>query len=333
MQKNFATVEEMMADDLFLSWFYKENDEKIMAWEKWLNENVNYQPMALEAISLVNGLRVSEAPVSSFRVEAAYNKLNAKLEEFEDDMAPLKDMKHSSKRWWIGAAAAVLIIFAGLAYFKFSSPKPVFETQYGQKSNRELPDGSEVILNANTTVTLGRDWKEDNDREVWLKGEAFFHVKKTSKKNRFIVHTNQLDIIVTGTQFNVSTRDDKTSVLLTEGSVTIKINDGNEIIMKPGDFVVIHNNKPEMKPMNEETVLAWKENKLNFEKTPMTEVAAIIRDHYGVDVKLADDPAITEKTITGMMPNNNLDALLKALEATTDFKITRTDNTIFIAKP
>jgi ferric-dicitrate binding protein FerR (iron transport regulator) len=50
-----------------------------------------------------------------------------------------------------------------------------------------------------------------------VKGEAFSR-EKTSQKNRFIVHTGQLDVIVTGTQFNVSTREDKTSVLLTRAA-------------------------------------------------------------------------------------------------------------------
>ena len=334
MQKNFVTVEEMMADDMFLSWFYKESDEKVKAWEKWLDENPGNQSFSSEAVRLMGELNISEAPVSSFRVEAAYDKLNTKLEELENDMTPVRIMKTSRKRWWIGAAAVAFILVAGFTFFKFSSPKPkpVIETPYGQVSQQELPDGSQVMLNANTTVTLSKDWKEGDDREVWLKGEAFFHVKKTSQKNRFIVHTSQLDVIVTGTQFNVSTREDKTSVLLTEGSVIIKTNDGNEITMKPGDFVIINNNKPEMKTINEGTVLAWKENKLNFEKTPIREVAAMIKEHYGVAVQLADE-SVAEKTITGMMPNNNLDDLLKALEATTDFKITRTNKTIFIAKP
>src|SRR6185295_8561409 len=202
-------------------------------------------------------LNISEAPVSSSRVQAAYDKLNARLEELENDMTPVKAIKPFRRRWWIGAAAAVLILIAGISYFKFSYTQPVIETPYGQVSQQDLPDGSRVMLNANTTVTLGKDWKEGNDREVWLKGEAFFHVKKTSQKNRFIVHTSQLDIIVTGTQFNVSTREDKTSVLLTEGSVIIKTNGANDLVMKPGDFVVINNNKPEIKSINEETVLAW----------------------------------------------------------------------------
>jgi transmembrane sensor len=333
MQRKFSNAEEMIGDEMFLSWFYKETDEKINTWQKWMDENAEYQPMVAEAVKLMNELSLMESPVPVSRIEAAYNKLHTKLEDRENDTTPVIQMKPARRRWWIGAAAAVLLLVAGLTWFKWdSSSKGVIETPYGQLCQQELPDGSEVMLNANTVVRLSDSWKEGNDREVWLKGEAFFHVKKTAKKNRFIVHTDQLDIIVTGTQFNVRTIGDKTSVLLTEGSVIIKTADGQELNMVPGDFVEIQNNKAEKKTTNQETVLAWKDNKLNFDKTPIKEVAVMISNHYGVTVNLADE-SVAGKTITGMMPNNHLDDLLEALEATAEFKITRTDKTILIAKP
>jgi transmembrane sensor len=333
MQKSFENVEEVISDEMFLSWFYKENDEKAKAWEKWLADNAGYQTIVNEAIELLTALNLQEKAISPLQIEVAYDKLNQKVGELERESdVPVVTMQSSRKRWWLGAAAAVLILFAGLWVFKFSSSKPVIATQYGNITQKELPDGSQVMLNANTTVTLSKNWKEGNDREVWLKGEAFFHVKKTPHKNRFIVHTNQLDVIVTGTQFNIWTRDDKTSVLLTEGSVTIKTNDGKEIFMKPGDFIEMQDNKVEKKAPNEESVLAWKESKLNFDNTPLKDVAIMISNHYGVVIKLSDQ-SIGEKPITGMMPNNNLDDLLKALEATNDFKITRTDKTILISTP
>lgn len=332
MQKKFETLGDVMVDETFLSWFYKESEEKIKAWEKWLADNPAYRGLVTKAIEQLTMLNLQEVPVSTFRIEAAYYKLDKKLEELDADVTPIVDMKPSRKRWWIGAAAAVLILSTGLWFYKFSSSKSVIETQYGHINQQELPDGSQVMLNANTTVTLSKDWKEGKDREVWLNGEAFFHVKRTSHKNRFIVHTNQLDIIVTGTQFNVQTRGDKTSVLLTEGSVTIKTTDGKEILMNPGDFIEMQNNNAQKKKANEEILLAWKENKLIFDNTPLKDAVIIISNHYGVSIELADD-SIGEKLITGMMPNNNLDDLLKALEATNDFKITRTDKSILISTP
>jgi ferric-dicitrate binding protein FerR (iron transport regulator) len=64
----------------------------------------------------------------------------------------------------------------------------------------------------------------------------------------------------------------------------------------------------------------------------MQEVCRIISEHYGVKVTLADS-SLNALTIGGMMENDNLDVLLRSLEATNDFKITRKDNEILISKP
>jgi ferric-dicitrate binding protein FerR (iron transport regulator) len=331
MEKTFAKVEEMIADELFLAWFYKEDAQKQMEWENWLSQNRGYQPMADEAVRIMASLSRIEQVVPDAHIDTAYKKLNEKLDMPARENASVIPMKRTRNRWWM-AAAAVLLLAVAAAIYKFSAPASVIETPYGQVAQQQLPDGSEVMLNANTVVRLGKGWENGEDREVWLKGEAFFHVKKTTQKNRFIVHTDQLDVIVTGTQFNVRSANGKTSVLLTEGSVTIRTADGQELLLAPGDFVEIENNKAEKIAMNQEMILAWKDNKLNFEKTAMRDVATMINNHYGVEVKLADE-SVAEKTITGMMPNNNLDDLLKALEATTEFKISRTNNRILIERP
>ncbi len=89
-----------------------------------------------------------------------------------------------------------------------------------------------------------------------VKRRSFFHVSKTPTKARFIVHTERFDVEVTGTQFNVMNRAGKTNVMLTEGSVTLKMQDGKEIYMKPGDFVEINDLEPKVKTAKEENILA-----------------------------------------------------------------------------
>ena len=197
-----------------------------------------------------------------------------------------------------------------------------------------LPDGSMVTLNANSSVTLSEGWDKNRDREVWLKGEAFFKVQKKDNKQKFIVHTDQFDIIVTGTQFNVVNRVDKMAVLLHEGSITLKTKDGNEVYLKPGDYFEFAGSKNEIekKDVKEVNVLAWKDKKLVFENTTLTELATILNHHYGVNVIIADDE-LKNKPITGILPNDNLDILTQALEATMDFKIQRKANELIIAKP
>jgi ferric-dicitrate binding protein FerR (iron transport regulator) len=329
MEKFFKSREDILTDESFLSWFYHPTPEKEQEWKNWLALHPDQKLLVDEALALLSGINIKEDHVPSSAVETAWQRLDASINDSNKEKTPVFQIK-TSRRWWQIAAAAAIILFAGLSIWKFTgNKKTVLAANYGEITNHKLPDGSEVILNANSSVTLGKNWEDGSDREVWLKGEAFFHVTKTSQHNRFIVHANQIDIIVTGTQFNVVTRDDHSSVLLTEGSVVIRSKDGKETLMKPGDFVEINNNQFERKPANEEMILAWKENNLIFDNTPMPEAARIISEHYGIKVTLGDQQ-VKERPLTGFMQNNNLDVLIRSLQEL-DFKITKKDNEIIIS--
>jgi transmembrane sensor len=328
MVKNFQNVEEIIADETFQGWFSRQNPIQVENWEKWMEANPGQLELVKQATQWMKELKVNEAHIPEGQTAEAFEKLTLRLEE--EGGTKLRFM--TRRKWWLSAAAAVLLIASGAIFLKTSTSHPSLGTQYGEIATKQLPDGSTMMLNANSTAKLSESWEGDKDREVWLNGEAFFHVKKMANKKRFIVHTNELDVIVTGTQFNVWTRDNKTSVLLTEGSVTIHTADGRETKMVPGDFVEINNSSLEKKKVNQECILAWKESKLIFDNTPMQEAARIIHEHYGVNV-IITDRSLDMKPINGILPNDNLDVLLRSLEATNDFRITRKDNEISISKP
>jgi ferric-dicitrate binding protein FerR (iron transport regulator) len=329
MEKFFKTGEDLLTDESFLSWYYHPTPEKEQEWNNWLALYPDQKQLVDDAVATLSRLNIKEDQIPASSVETAWQRLDSSINGSRKEQAPVLRMK-TSRKWWRVAAAAAIILFAGLSIWKFSdNKKTTLAANYGEIANHQLPDGSEVILNANSSVTLGKNWEDGNDREVWLKGEAFFHVTKTSQHNRFIVHANRMDIIVTGTQFNVITRDDRSSVFLTEGSVVIRSKDGKETLMKPGDFVAINNNQFEKKPVNEESILAWKENKLFFDNIPMPEAAKIISEHYGIKVTLGDQQ-VKERALAGFMQNNNLDVLIRSFEEM-DFKITKKDNEIIIS--
>jgi transmembrane sensor len=328
MFKNFQNVEEIIADETFQGWFSRSNPDQVEAWEKWMEANPGQLELVKQATEWMNELKVKESLVSEEQTAEAYKSFTQRLEQEGVKQVPFM----TRRKWWLSAAAAVLLIVSGVVFLKTSTSKASLVSQYGEVCTKQLPDGSTMMLNANSTAKLSEGWEGNKDREVWLKGEAFFHVKKMQDKKRFIVHTNELDVIVTGTQFNVWTRDNKTSVLLTEGSVTIQTADGKETKMVPGDFVEINNSSLEKKKVNQESILAWKESKLIFDNTPMQEAARIIHEHYGVNVVITDR-SLDSKPLNGILPNNNLDVLLRSLEATSDFKITRKDNEISISRP
>lgn len=101
--------------------------------------------------------------------------------------------------------------------------------------------------------------------------------------------------------------------------------------MKPGDFVEFNNDLLQKKPAKDSQILAWKERKFIFEKTPMKEVGANIKDLYGLNVTFGD-ASVAADSISAILPNDNLDLFLQSLETTQNYEIIKNNQGILIRK-
>ncbi|MDB5200164.1 MAG: hypothetical protein JWO92_2127 [Chitinophagaceae bacterium] len=327
MNDNYSLIEDFIADQSFLSWVFKTNKQDTADWDLWLSNNPAKVKMANEAASIVKLIQIKDIAVSKEQLADAEAKLRISL---KPDATSAKVINIKRRKIWYAVAAVLIICLAfGLSFIFTPSEKSQLATTYGEVKKDRLPDGTEIILNAHSTITYGKQWKTGTEREVWIKGEAFFHVKKTANHDKFIVHTDAFDIEVTGTSFNVINTGGKSSIILKEGSVKIHRPGVQEILMKPGDLVEFSNKQIQKKTITKDDYIAWTDNKLVFDNTSLTEIANIIKEHYGVEVKLKGTN-IAEKTITGIMPNNNLEVLLQALNATQDIKVIHIKDSITI---
>jgi len=229
-------------------------------------------------------------------------------------------------------AAAVTVLFCAALYlvqeYYFHT---TYSTGYGMTRNILLEDGSEITLNANSKLRVPRDLAQDDSREVWLTGEAFFSIAKRSNRARFTVYTDNIHIEVLGTKFNVNNRRGRTEVVLTEGSVKLVSPDleAEPIFMKPGEYVSRRENET---IYNRQTVVpevftVWQSNKLIFEETPLRNVVDKIEDYYGVEI-VVENKALLERPLTGTLPNNDLGIVLKSLSTSHDVIIQREGNRI-----
>jgi ferric-dicitrate binding protein FerR (iron transport regulator) len=323
------TIEELLSDESFLAWYFKTDP---LATEKW-NNRIAHDPVQRklvdEAVQLLQTITIKEQPVDVQRLKNAETRLIEAtiIADGDQPLAPVVGIKSRKYKWWAAAAIIFLTSLGVWQYFR-STDKLAMQTAYGEIRQDVLPDGSQVMLNANTTINY-KNRTEGSEREVWVQGEAFFHVKKTAQKSRFIVHTGNFDVVVTGTQFNVINRNNKNNVLLKEGSVTIQ-RDGQDVYMKPGDYVEFNNSAIQKKDINNASVLAWTEHKFVFEKTPMKEVASLITEFYGLKVALAE--ACSTDSISAIMPNDNLDVFIQVLNASTKYNVEKSDKEILISK-
>lgn len=242
------------------------------------------------------------------------------------------------RKWWTVAATVSVLLLSGLLYFYFSNihaPTQVYSTNYGEKEQILLPDGSSVVLNANSKLTFSSDWtdqsgEKDFVREVWLEGEAFFEVKKLSTPTRFLVHTDHLKVEVLGTQFDVNSRAKKTRVVLNEGKVKLLAQNQPELVMNPGELVELNKGGGDFqkKIVNPETYIAWRHNELVFEATPLIEIIDILEHNYGFDVEVQESVATREMLFTGKAPADDIALLLKMLSETFDINVSQTDKKI-----
>jgi transmembrane sensor len=321
--------EDLLADESFLAWYHQTDSEAQRFWEDRLNADLTHRTLADSAIELMKRLDMQELPVPAAQLGAAEDRL---FQSISAPGMPARVIRLQWKSWrvWVSVAACVaVVLLAAFLDKNWIRGKATLATGYGQMAKSVLPDGTEVTLNAHSTFTYGKHWEEGSDREVWLQGEAFFHVRRTAQHDRFIVHAGHFDVIVTGTMFNVVNQPGEAGVVLQEGSVTLLEESGKELKMMPGDNVVLKGTEYVKQTVNPEDATAWMENKMSFDNTPMSEVIRMIEGHYGVKVE-ASSPKLLNQTLNGIFPNDNLDVLLKALQATKEYRVIRTDDRIVL---
>jgi len=323
MSKNYAGIEDILCDDTFLSWYFKTDIRAVRQWERWMAGNPGSSPRVQQAIEFLQSLHIHEEELRGNELTRAEKRLLEKIKRAQTPIASFRS------KWWI-AAAGIAALAVGV--YVIQRHRPALQTAYGEIKENRLPDGTEVVVNADSRVTYADGWADGMDREVWLTGEAFFHVRKTPMKSRFIVHANDFDVIVTGTRFNVVNRQGKANVMLEEGSVTLLTREGKALQMTPGDFAEYSHAQLVKRPVKQDSLIAWKDHKLSFNDTPLRDIVSIIKEQYGVTVRLEGE-AVADKTVSGIMPNDNLNILLKSLEATADFAIIRKDDEIIIQAP
>lgn len=249
------TAEEFTLDDLFVRWVQHPDDEEVVAyWQTWLSQN----PQCTETVEVARLLvqTASMAPAPPLTIDdnsSLWGRIRESLQSMEDVRFLQPDLR-AMVGWWYFlrtvAAALVVVLFTGWAFWMQYGPNGTFETvQTGNGAPRTimLPDGSQVQLYANSQLRydrrgFGRQWSDDTPRAVWLEGEADFsvaHFQDTSSARLFRVHTPDLTVEAIGTTFRVRQQPSCTRVALKSGEVNLLVNEKHPIRMKPGDSVEV----------------------------------------------------------------------------------------------
>lgn len=219
------------------------------------------------------------------------------------------------------AAVLLLAFVAGYYYQSMNRNQNVqfadIEVMYGQTGHLFLFDGTEVWLNSGSKFKYPNQFNQ-NERDVYLEGEAFFKVAK-NKHLPFKVKTGNLEVEVLGTSFNVSAypgEPDQTVVLVEgkvqlnnrEGAMIGQMNPGQVAVKTTGDRVI------HLKNADPYFYTSWKDGKVVFDGEKLGEIAKKMERWYNVEIRFEKE-SLKEYHFSGtILRNKPIDQTILAME-------------------
>ncbi|SHL81680.1 FecR family protein [Chryseobacterium polytrichastri] len=178
-----------------------------------------------------------------------------------------------------------------------------------------LPDGTKVWLNASSSLKFPALFTAQ-ERNVELKGEAYFEVAKNAAKP-FQVLVNTTVVRVLGTHFNITAYSDEPNIKTTLLEGAVQVNNRNRIDrLKPGQQSIIGKHG-EMKVVNAadtEHAVAWKNGYFYFNRTSLAEIMKQLSRWYDVDVSYKGRIPVEEEFVGKITRKASISEILNVLE-------------------
>ena len=333
--KDFGVVD-FIEEDHFRKWVLSKDHSMDFFWHAYLKEYPNQSGNIEEARQIIletHHFFRKESESIAFPKDDFKERLKETFRESKKEI-PLKSSSRNFKIYKLAAAACMLFVVAAAWYFiQFNTQDKVeYFTGNGEWKEVILPDGSKAELNANTQLSITKEWKPGEDRKVWLKGEAFFKVtKKPSTNAKFTVVTKDLEVEVLGTSFNVNTRNQHTEVFLEEGKITLNLDEQKEQI-EPGEFISYSQEKKQIikrYKKTEEIHSNWKDGILKIDDATIKIILNEIESIYGIDL-IVKNEKLLDKEGAVAIPVDDLEMTTLILERVLNVKIKRKGKQYFI---
>lgn len=187
----------------------------------------------------------------------------------------------------------------------------------GSEYNVVLADGTKVFLNAGSEISYPVVFAGDK-REVKLKGEAYFEVRKDERRP-FFVQAGDVQIQVLGTSFNVTAYPGRGRIETTLEEGKIQLTDGRESVeVSPGKQAIydIEDGRFEVKQVDTKLYTAWKDGYYKFDQMTLEDIMETLALWYDLNV-FYRNPGVKSLEFTGRLRRyDEVVSLFEKLEQT-----------------
>jgi transmembrane sensor len=301
--------------------------------EEWLNDSTHTE-LFYESLATWEGRNLQFVADTRLAHDRHRVRFMTKVMVVEPLHSPRPQHSFFRRSYWLAASMLFALLMGGYQ-FRDTLLNQTYQTGYGETRSFRLADGSQVTLNANSSLRLPRFGFGQHSREVRLEGEATFAVTHLPNHERFVVRTNHnLDVVVLGTEFTVYARERGARVTLEKGKVQLRYPQGRRVqnvFMKPGEVASFNREGiPTLKTVAEpEKLSAWRENRFVFEETSLQELVYLLKENFGLEVSIPDS-TLSLQTVSGSFTAQSAEEMLHLLSETSGLRFEKNGKQITI---
>lgn len=315
MENLFNDIEDFLTNESFRSWVKNPTPELDAQWQRWIAENPGKKALLDQSKEIILNLRFKEFQPDSNSKQRILNRIKQETKPQAREV--------SFRNMWYKVAAVLALVggIGALIYFNTLNPSEVAPiasvdlvqkiNAAGVKSQHMLSDGSKVYLNSGSSIEYPKNFDTDS-RVVKLTGEAFFQVAHDSNRP-FKVQTEDFEVVVLGTKFNVNSKTDNPAVALVEGKVRLQTSLAKATLeLDPGQMATFDNAKGSFNStsFDPDYVTGWKDGKLVFRESSLDEVLEKLHLWYGIDISMTNKPKSADWSYTATFKNESLESVL-----------------------
>lgn len=300
--------------------------------DNWLSQSPDNE-LFCDSIKQIWDYSANYQPTIKFEntTESAFEKFAAKINEEKVISSPATSISSSTPlakivsfplyRWIAGAAACAVLVFSGYWLTSNDNNLPLYtelSTLEGQTENIKLVDNSQLWINEKASISY---FTKKDSRNVVLKGEAFFEVSKSD--DPFVIVTDNAEITVVGTAFNVDANESFTKVEVKEGVVELKPLNSNQTISlsknQTGIYDAVNKRlyREQSKSYNGDS---WLTGGISFEDATLKEVFSTLEDYFKLEIIIENEDLLHCVFTSPVYQDSKIDEVLGVMQVVYNFE-------------
>ena len=286
-------VEDFITDESFINYHFHLNEIDRKFWKDWIKRNPSKKELVNKASELIQSLSITlteteyKDELNKLKKAIAVKRSEPLFRVLNQDKIARSGKRGKRSLQYI--SLLFLVLSAGILYLVMQPSK-----KHSVDLNKTVSSGASgmtITLSDSTIVTLAPNSTlqypilfEGENRQVYLKGEAGFNVKR-KEDFPFKVHADNIVTTVLGTVFNIKKQGDSAVVVeLLSGKLKVEIENSSITTVQP---ILLYPNEKAVYVFHDKQLYknsAVTVSDISFQKNSFEEIASSIKNVFGTTV-------------------------------------------------